>query len=58
MLFLRSYGLLLNNRSQANEAMGIKSSTKSTSPDGSSLPAFSEHILKIEKLGPEVSPMM
>ncbi|KAI1650814.1 P-loop containing nucleoside triphosphate hydrolase protein [Daldinia loculata] len=38
---------------EANEAMGIKSSTKSTSPDGSSLPAFSEHILKIEKLGPE-----
>ncbi|KAI1461418.1 P-loop containing nucleoside triphosphate hydrolase protein [Annulohypoxylon moriforme] len=38
---------------EANEAMGIKSSTKSTSPDGTNLPAFSEHILKIEKLGPD-----
>ncbi|OTB19881.1 hypothetical protein K445DRAFT_313668 [Daldinia sp. EC12] len=38
---------------EANEAMGIKSSTKSTSPNGTALPAFSEHILKIEKLGPE-----
>ncbi|KAI2469349.1 P-loop containing nucleoside triphosphate hydrolase protein [Annulohypoxylon bovei var. microspora] len=37
---------------KANEAMGIRSSTKSTSPDGANLPAFSEHILKIEKLGP------
>ncbi|KAI1805267.1 P-loop containing nucleoside triphosphate hydrolase protein [Daldinia bambusicola] len=38
---------------EANEAMGIKSSTKSTLPDGTTLPAFSEHILKIEKLGPD-----
>ncbi|KAI1450198.1 P-loop containing nucleoside triphosphate hydrolase protein [Annulohypoxylon stygium] len=38
---------------EANDAMGIKSSTKSTSPDGTNLPAFSEHILKIEKLGPD-----
>ncbi|KAI2637027.1 P-loop containing nucleoside triphosphate hydrolase protein [Hypomontagnella submonticulosa] len=38
---------------EANEAMGIRTSTKSTSSDGSNLPAFSEHILKIEKLGPE-----
>ncbi|KAI1095916.1 P-loop containing nucleoside triphosphate hydrolase protein [Rostrohypoxylon terebratum] len=38
---------------EANDAMGIKSSTNSTSPDGSNLPAFSEHILKIEKLGPD-----
>ncbi|OTA63763.1 hypothetical protein K449DRAFT_33215 [Hypoxylon sp. EC38] len=37
---------------EANEAMGIRNSTRSTSPDGSALPAFSEHILKIEKLGP------
>ncbi|KAI0848258.1 P-loop containing nucleoside triphosphate hydrolase protein [Daldinia vernicosa] len=37
---------------EANEAMGIRSSTKSTLSDGSILPAFSEHILKIEKLGP------
>ncbi|XXG99120.1 Vacuolar protein sorting-associated protein 17 [Hypoxylon texense] len=40
---------------EANETMGIRSSTKSTGPDGSSLPAFSEHILKIEKLGPKES---
>ncbi|KAI2620006.1 P-loop containing nucleoside triphosphate hydrolase protein [Hypoxylon sp. NC1633] len=38
---------------EANEAMGIRNSTKSTSSDGSSLPAFSEHILKVEKLGPD-----
>ncbi|KAI1105817.1 P-loop containing nucleoside triphosphate hydrolase protein [Jackrogersella minutella] len=38
---------------EANDAMGIRSSTKCTSPEGHSLPAFSEHILKIEKLGPE-----
>ncbi|KAI1409404.1 P-loop containing nucleoside triphosphate hydrolase protein [Hypoxylon sp. FL1857] len=37
---------------EANEVMGIGNSKKSTSPDGSTLPAFSEHILKIEKLGP------
>ncbi|KAI1210817.1 P-loop containing nucleoside triphosphate hydrolase protein [Annulohypoxylon truncatum] len=37
---------------EANDAMGIKSSTMSTSSDGTNLPAFSEHILKIEKLGP------
>lgn len=43
------------HQSQANEAMGIRTSTKSTSPDGTNLPAFSEHILKIEKLGPNVS---
>ncbi|KAI1470781.1 P-loop containing nucleoside triphosphate hydrolase protein [Daldinia caldariorum] len=38
---------------EANEVMGIKSSTKATLPDGTTLPAFSEHILKIEKLGPD-----
>ncbi|KAI1775176.1 P-loop containing nucleoside triphosphate hydrolase protein [Hypoxylon cercidicola] len=38
---------------EANEAMGIKNSTKPTGPDGSTLSAFSEHILKIEKLGPK-----
>ncbi|KAF3062278.1 Interferon-induced GTP-binding protein Mx [Daldinia childiae] len=37
---------------EANEAMGIRSSTNTTLSDGSTLPAFSEHILKIEKLGP------
>ncbi|KAI0014316.1 P-loop containing nucleoside triphosphate hydrolase protein [Xylariaceae sp. FL0662B] len=35
-----------------NEAMGIRSTTNGTSSDGTTLPAFSEHILKIEKLGP------
>ncbi|KAI0888887.1 P-loop containing nucleoside triphosphate hydrolase protein [Annulohypoxylon maeteangense] len=38
---------------EANDAMGIKTSTKSTSADGINLSAFSEHILKIEKLGPD-----
>ncbi|KAL7627589.1 hypothetical protein AAE478_001782 [Parahypoxylon ruwenzoriense] len=37
---------------EANETMGIRNSAESTSLDVSSLPAFSEHILKIEKLGP------
>ncbi|KAJ8126636.1 hypothetical protein O1611_g7002 [Lasiodiplodia mahajangana] len=37
----------------ANEAMGIGGSAKATSLDGSPLTAFSEHILKIEKTGPE-----
>ncbi|RYP64582.1 hypothetical protein DL771_008695 [Monosporascus sp. 5C6A] len=36
----------------ANEAMGIKTYLRATSADGSTLPAFSEHMLKIEKLGP------
>ncbi|KAI1503956.1 P-loop containing nucleoside triphosphate hydrolase protein [Biscogniauxia marginata] len=36
----------------ANEAMGIRTSTNATSQSSSS-PAFSEHILKIEKLGPD-----
>ncbi|RYP01004.1 hypothetical protein DL763_000425 [Monosporascus cannonballus] len=36
----------------ANEAMGIKTLSRATSADGSTLPAFSEHMLKIEKLGP------
>ncbi|KAI1342394.1 P-loop containing nucleoside triphosphate hydrolase protein [Xylariaceae sp. FL0016] len=34
---------------EANKAMGIKTAT---SPVGTSLPSFSEHILKIEKHGP------
>ncbi|KAI0111863.1 P-loop containing nucleoside triphosphate hydrolase protein [Daldinia grandis] len=38
---------------EANEAMGIRISTGSTLSEGSTLPAFSEHILKIEKLGPK-----
>lgn len=38
--------------------MGIRSSTKPADSDGSPLPAFSEHILKIEKLGPEVRPFL
>ncbi|KAI1386313.1 P-loop containing nucleoside triphosphate hydrolase protein [Hypoxylon trugodes] len=37
---------------EANEAMGIRTSAKSKSPELSTLPTFSEHILKIEKLGP------
>ncbi|KAI0541251.1 interferon-induced GTP-binding protein Mx2 [Xylaria digitata] len=37
---------------EANEAMGISSGSTTTTPDGFPLPAFSEHILKIEKLGP------
>ncbi|KAI1142261.1 P-loop containing nucleoside triphosphate hydrolase protein [Hypoxylon sp. FL0543] len=37
----------------ANEAMGIRNSTRSNPSDGVTLPAFSEHILKIEKFGPE-----
>ncbi|KAI1755572.1 interferon-induced GTP-binding protein Mx2 [Xylaria castorea] len=37
---------------QANEAMGISTSSHATNPNDSPLPAFSEHILKIEKLGP------
>ncbi|RYP10249.1 hypothetical protein DL764_000741 [Monosporascus ibericus] len=36
----------------ANEAMGIRTPSRATSADGSTLPAFSEHMLKIEKLGP------
>ncbi|RYC64596.1 hypothetical protein CHU98_g1627 [Xylaria longipes] len=36
---------------EANEAMGI-SSSHATNSNGLLLPAFSEHILKIEKLGP------
>ncbi|RYP50966.1 hypothetical protein DL768_003632 [Monosporascus sp. mg162] len=36
----------------ANEAMGIRTLSRATSADGSTLPAFSEHMLKIEKLGP------
>ncbi|KAI8961628.1 P-loop containing nucleoside triphosphate hydrolase protein [Daldinia sp. FL1419] len=37
---------------EANEVIGIRSSVKPSLPDGRVLPAFSEHILKIEKLGP------
>ncbi|CAJ2508589.1 Uu.00g136150.m01.CDS01 [Anthostomella pinea] len=37
---------------EANEAMGIRTATTTTSPNGTTLPAFSEHVLKIEKLGP------
>ncbi|KAI1288594.1 P-loop containing nucleoside triphosphate hydrolase protein, partial [Xylaria venustula] len=36
----------------ANEAMGISSGSDKTTSDGFPLPAFSEHILRIEKLGP------
>lgn len=36
----------------ANDAMGISSGSITTTPNGFPLPAFSEHILKIEKLGP------
>ncbi|GAP82619.2 putative interferon-induced GTP-binding protein Mx2 [Rosellinia necatrix] len=36
----------------ANDAMGISSGISTTGPNGFPLPAFSEHILKIEKLGP------
>lgn len=35
--------------------MGISTSSHATNPNASPLPAFSEHILKIEKLGPNVS---
>ncbi|KAK7750309.1 hypothetical protein SLS62_007716 [Diatrype stigma] len=35
-----------------NEAMGIRTASKATSANGSKLPAFSEHVLKIEKHGP------
>lgn len=35
--------------------MGISSGSNTTTPNGFPLPAFSEHILKIEKLGPNVS---
>lgn len=42
------------NKIQVNEAMGIGGSTNATTSDGSPLPAFSEHILKIEKTGPDV----
>ncbi|KAF2966363.1 hypothetical protein GQX73_g7233 [Xylaria multiplex] len=38
---------------EANDAMGISSGNITTTPDGFPLPAFSEHILKIEKLGPD-----
>ncbi|KAI0106301.1 P-loop containing nucleoside triphosphate hydrolase protein [Nemania sp. FL0031] len=37
----------------ANETMGIGSGANTTTSDGSPLPAFSEHILKIEKTGPK-----
>ncbi|KAI0399376.1 P-loop containing nucleoside triphosphate hydrolase protein [Xylaria palmicola] len=37
----------------ANEVMGIRGSSSAATSDGSPLPAFSEHILKIEKTGPE-----
>ncbi|KAI0421071.1 interferon-induced GTP-binding protein Mx2 [Xylaria grammica] len=37
---------------EANDAMGISSGSNDTDSDGCPLPAFSEHILKIEKLGP------
>ncbi|TGJ81808.1 hypothetical protein E0Z10_g6969 [Xylaria hypoxylon] len=37
---------------EANEAMGISNGSNGIAPDDSPLPAFSEHILKIEKLGP------
>ncbi|KAI0802764.1 interferon-induced GTP-binding protein Mx2 [Xylaria sp. FL0064] len=37
----------------ANDAMGISSGSNTTTDYGLPLPAFSEHILKIEKLGPE-----
>ncbi|CAJ2513571.1 Uu.00g016900.m01.CDS01 [Anthostomella pinea] len=47
-----SPGNLANLFKEANEAMGIRTSTNITSLNGSSLPAFSEHVLKIEKLGP------
>ncbi|KAI0868839.1 interferon-induced GTP-binding protein Mx2 [Hypoxylon argillaceum] len=36
----------------ANDALGISSGSKKTDETGFPLPAFSEHILKIEKLGP------
>ncbi|OTB03355.1 hypothetical protein M426DRAFT_321924 [Hypoxylon sp. CI-4A] len=36
----------------ANQAMGIRTITNTTALDATILPAFSEHILKIEKLGP------
>ncbi|KAI3331553.1 interferon-induced GTP-binding protein Mx2 [Xylariaceae sp. AK1471] len=38
---------------EANEAMGISNSSNDTALNGFPLPAFSEHILKIEKLGPD-----
>ncbi|KAK9787206.1 putative P-loop containing nucleoside triphosphate hydrolase protein [Seiridium cardinale] len=38
---------------EANEALAIRTNKKTTSSDGSALPTFSEHILKIEKLGPQ-----
>ncbi|KAK6083977.1 interferon-induced GTP-binding protein Mx1 [Seiridium cupressi] len=38
---------------EANVAFGIRTNKKTTSSDGSALPTFSEHILKIEKLGPQ-----
>ncbi|KAI1430646.1 interferon-induced GTP-binding protein Mx2 [Xylaria sp. CBS 124048] len=37
----------------ANEAMGISTSNKKTDSSGIQLPAFSQHMLKIEKLGPQ-----
>ncbi|KAI0022736.1 P-loop containing nucleoside triphosphate hydrolase protein [Xylariomycetidae sp. FL0641] len=37
----------------ANDAMGIRNSTSTYASDGSNLPTFSEHILRIEKLGPD-----
>jgi hypothetical protein len=35
--------------------MGISTESEVTTASGVLLPAFSEHILKIEKLGPDVS---
>ncbi|KAI2626189.1 interferon-induced GTP-binding protein Mx2 [Xylaria nigripes] len=37
----------------ANKAMGISTPSNRFSSDGTPLPAFSEHMLKIEKLGPK-----
>ncbi|KAJ3568228.1 hypothetical protein NPX13_g6495 [Xylaria arbuscula] len=38
---------------QANEAMGIRPGGDDVAPDKTSLPAFSKHILRIEKFGPK-----
>ncbi|KAI1323059.1 P-loop containing nucleoside triphosphate hydrolase protein [Xylariaceae sp. FL0255] len=43
---------LTNVFTSANEAMGIVSSNPASEIEALSLPAFSEHILKIEKVGP------
>ncbi|KAI1738791.1 interferon-induced GTP-binding protein Mx2 [Xylaria scruposa] len=37
---------------EANEAMGVSTSSRAVDLNATPLPAFSEHILKIEKLGP------